>query len=59
MQVTHEMQTMRVIHEVRSLSGVPIIMIIGLDPLVQAVRVEIERVCALLEEMTIFCPDDQ
>ena len=27
--------------------------------LVQAVRVEIERVCALLEEITIFCPDDQ
>ena len=27
--------------------------------IVQAVRVKIERVCALLEEITIFCPDDQ
>ena len=27
--------------------------------LVQAVRVKIGRVCALLEEITIFSPDDQ
>ena len=27
--------------------------------IVQAVMVKIERVCALLEEITIFCPDDQ
>ena len=32
----------------------------NVDPqVVQAVRVKIERVCALLEEITIFCPDDQ
>ena len=29
------------------------------DPVGQAVRVKIGRVCALLEEITIFCPDDQ
>ena len=29
------------------------------DSIVQAVRVEIERVCALLEEITFFCLDDQ
>ena len=29
------------------------------DLIVQAVRVKIERVCALLEEITIFCPGDQ
>ena len=27
--------------------------------IVQAVGVKIGRVCALLEEITIFCPDDQ
>ena len=27
--------------------------------IVQAVMVEIEGVCALLEDITIFCPDDQ
>ena len=31
----------------------------SLTQVVQAVRVEIERVCALLEEITIFYPDDQ
>ena len=31
----------------------------GSAPLVQAVRVKIERVCVLLEEITIFFPDDQ
>ena len=35
------------------------ILLIITSTLVQAVRVEIERVCALLEEITIFCPDDQ
>ena len=28
-------------------------------PIVQAVRVKIGRVCALLEEITMFCQDDQ
>ena len=27
--------------------------------MVQAVRVKIGQVCALLEEITIFCPDDK